>query len=299
MASYKRIIFAFSIRGNNNHNETKMKQIASIFLCLLCCIAAHSQKNRFQLGIGYQRTWIADQQASPLKYRTSEKTFLLGYEHTGNNGKLQARIEGGFGKLVSADIPGRWLYNPGYNSDGTPKKDSFLIAGTLYNARVQLGYLKAISRGYSKLGNHEVHTADYWGGSVSNQLFYTDNMIRTGWFNNASLNTDYEHTILFNTRHTIGIKVSIPLFARNSRLPYHNTISSATAGSNVKTFFKQGSRFAWLGNFQNIRLDAQYEYAVGKRMGIGLHYCGQWLHYQYEKPLTLFQNNIGVIASIR
>ncbi|WP_300604673.1 hypothetical protein [Niabella sp.] len=276
-----------------------MRQIVSILLCLFLCVNSYSQKNRLQLGIGYQRTWIVDQQASPLKYQTSEKTFLLGYEHTGNGGKLSARIEGGLGKLAAADFPGRWLNDPGYNNDGTPKKDSFPISGKLYNARVQLGYLKALSHGYSKLGNGGVHTADYWGGSVSNQLFYTDNMIRTGWLNTASLNTDYEHTIRFNTRHNISIKVSIPLFARNSRLPYHNSISSATGDSNIKTFFKQGSRFAWLGNFQNVRVDAQYEYAVGKRMGFGLHYSGQWLHYSHERPITLFQNNIGVIASIK
>lgn len=276
-----------------------MKQIASILFCLFLWMTGSGQNNRLQIGIGYQRTWMVDRQASPLKYQTSEKTFLLGYEHTGVNGKVIARIEGGLGRLFPTGYYGRWLYDPGYNNDGTPKNDSSLMIGKLYQARVQLGYLKALGRGYSELGSNKVHTGDYWGGSVSNQLFYTDNMVRTGWLNSTSLNTDYEHTILFNTRHTVGIKISIPLFARNSRLPYHNTLGSATGEGNVRTFFKQGSRFVWLGNFQNIRVDALYEYSIGRRMGIGLHYSGQWLHYQYEQPVTLFQNNIGVVASIK
>ena len=276
-----------------------MKQTLSILYILLQCYCAQAQNGAFRIGIGYQRTWVLDQQASPLKYQTSEKTFLVGYEHTGPHAKIAAGLEGGWGSLFPTGFRNRLLYDPGYHPDGTPKNDSFPIPGTFYNARLKLGYLRSLGNGYSLLGKNKVNTGDYLGGSLNNQLFYTDNIVRNGWLNSTSLNADFEHTVLFNNKHMVGIKVSIPLVARNSRLPYHNTISSASGESNIKTFFRQGSRMAWLGNFQHIQVEATYEYAIGKRLGIGAHYTGQWLHYSYEKPVTFVQNNIGLFAAVR
>ncbi len=275
-----------------------IKQTLLLLLLALQCMLAAAQ-HRFQAGIGYQRTWMIDKQVSPLKYQSSEKTFLLGYEYASQKRVVRAKIDGSLGKFFPTGYDQRQLYDPGYNADGTPKKDSFPLTGKLYSVNMQVAYLTALSDGFSKWGSNTIHTNDYVGASLNNQLFYTDNIVRTGWLNSSSLNADYQHAILFNTRHSFNIRISIPLFARNSRLPYHNTISSPEGDSGFKTFFKQGSRFTWLADFQNIQINATYEYAIGKRTGLGLHYTGQWMHYKHEAPVTFFQNNIGVIATVK
>jgi hypothetical protein len=276
-----------------------MKRTGTVLFILIQSLFVNAQRNKFQIGLGYQRTWIMDKQVSPLKYQTSEKTFSLGYERQNPSGRMTAAIEGALGKLFPTGYYSRQLYNPGYSAEGVPLKDSSSIVGRIYQGRIKIGYLSSIANGFSKIGSNNIHTGDYLGGSVSNQLFYSDNIVRTGWLNSTSLNADYLHDILFNTKHSFNIKISIPLLARNSRLPYHNTISSENGESPVKTFFRQGSRFAWLADFQHIQIDANYEYAIGKRTGIGLHYFGQWLHYRYERPITLFQNNIGIFATVK
>ncbi|MBZ5855963.1 hypothetical protein [Flavihumibacter profundi] len=270
-----------------------------ILIPLLVVWGSKAQNNKFQVGIGYQRTWLLDNQASPLKYQSSEKTFLLGYTHTGNTGKFDARLNGAWGNFFPTGFYNRKMYDPGYNPDGTPKSDSGLILGTLYNARIDIGYAWKVNSGYSVIDNKKLESRNYAGASLSNQLFYSDNIVRNAWMNSSSLNAEFQHDAQYNARHTINIKISIPIFARNTRLPYHNSVSSPDGSSHIQTIFKQGSRMAWFGNFQSIRLEAGYDYAVNKMFGIGIHYFGQWLHYNYEKPISLFQNNIGITASIK
>ena len=52
-----------------------MKYKPLLYLLLAVGIKAAAQDHRFQIGAGYQRTWMVDQQASPLKYQSSEKQF--------------------------------------------------------------------------------------------------------------------------------------------------------------------------------------------------------------------------------
>jgi len=275
-----------------------MKQhVLTIAIIILMAAGVKAQSSRFSIGAGYQRTWIVDAQASPLKYQTSEKSFLLRYLHEGKKGKLDAALTGSFGDFFPTGFQNRIWYNPGYNANGTPKKDSNLLVGQFYNARLNIGYAKAVSAGHFL--SKDATTRTYAGASLNNQLFYSDNIVRAGWLNAATVNADLSHSISYRAKHSLLVKLSIPLFGVNSRLPYHNTISSPRPEADIKTFFKKGSRFASLVNFQNLQLSASYEYAVSKKLALGLNYSGQWLRYQHEKPITLFQNNIGVMASFK
>ncbi len=276
-----------------------MKTKATLLITAMFTTAITSaQTSKFKIGIGYQRTWMKDQQASPLKYQTSEKTFSLAYNHAGNNSIFGIQLNGALGDFFPTGFKNRQLYDPGYNADGSHKTDSLRLAGTLYNARIKINYLRKTSSGFSSFGKEKLYSNNYAGASLNNQLFYSDNFVRTGWINSSSLNAEYFHTALLNSKHQFTIGISIPLVAVNTRLPYHNTIGSSNGESDVKTFFKQGSRFTWLAAFQNIQLNAGYEYSVSNKLKLGLQYFGQWLHYNYEKPITLFQNNIGITASV-
>ena len=280
----------------------KKNMKAKFLTILILCVSGHlvrAQQNKFTMGLGYQRTWMVDKQASPLKYQTSEKTLLFSYNRTGSKGMLSASISGAVGDFFPTGFKNRQMYNPGYNIDGSPKMDSMFMPGTLYSGRVKLGYLRQITNGYNIIGTGKLYSHNYLGASVNNQFFYSDNIVRTGWLNAASLNADYLHTANLNQKHFFSIQISIPLFAQNTRLPYHNSISSPTGEGNFKTFFKQGSRFAWLASFQNIQLNAAYEYGVSKHLNMGIRYFGQWLHYTKEKPVNILQNNIALTVSIK
>ena len=85
-------------------------------------LGAKAQQNKFTVGLGYQRTWMLDKQASPLKYQTSEKTVLLSYEKKGGKGIFNAQLNGAIGSFFPTGYKNRLMYDAGYHDDGTPKK---------------------------------------------------------------------------------------------------------------------------------------------------------------------------------
>lgn len=271
----------------------KRKHLLFFFL-LIVGAGATAQQHRFQMGVGYQRTWMVDRQASPLKYQSMEKTISLGYSRTASKGKLYAQLGGALGEFLPTGFQNRQFYHYGQTTGGNSTTDSVPINGMLYNGRLTIGYVKKISR---ETNNLFPTGGSYAGLSFNNQLFYTDNVVRTGWLNAATVNADYLRELINFPRHFAGLKISVPLAGVNTRLPYHNSISSSRAESDVKTFFRQGSRLASVLDFQAIQLGLQYQYAVSTWLGIGVQYFGQWLHYTKEQPLTLFQNNIGLSLS--
>lgn len=277
-----------------------MKQIfATLLFFFGILLIALGQSNRFQIGIGYQRTWMLDRQASPLKYQSSEKTILLGYQHTGAKSQFHASLNGSLGDLFPTGFFNRQWYNNTYNQDGTVKKDSSSLMGTIYTGRLQVGYLREVGSGFSIIDGKRLDGRSYAGATLNNQVFYSDNIVRTGWMNSTSLNATYQREMRYQERHYIFFRVSIPLFARNTRLPYHNSLASAEGGGHITTIFRQGSRWAWLGNFQNVQFEAGYDYSISRHFGMGLRYFGQWLNYQQERPVRLFQNNVSLTATIK
>jgi hypothetical protein len=268
-----------------------------LLIMLLACIAATAQRNRFQLGIGYQKTWLLDKQASPLTYQSGQKTFTLGYENKSDKSIFNLELSGALGDFFPAGHQGRKWYHPGYNEDGSPKQDSNFLAGTFYQARFRAGYLWRLNGNTHAGGEGKSESLNYAGASISNQLFYADNIVRAGWLNATSADAVFRHISTFDGKHRLSLKITIPLFSYNTRLPYHNTVGSPNGDGEVKTIYKQGSRFTTIFDFQNLQVDAGYEYTVSKNFSIGLRYFGQWLHYDHEKPVTLYQNNISVITS--
>lgn len=297
---FSNFLLSFRMHADDIYRKNIMQaKITILLITFAAVITASAQQKKLTVGLGYQRTWMLDKQASPLKYQTSEKTLLLAYDRTGKNGIFNLQLNGALGSFFPTGFFNRQMYDPGYNNDGTPNKDSFSIPGNLYNGRIKISYLQKTASGYNIIGKGKLYSDNYWGASLNNQLFYSDNIVRTGWLNAASVNAEYLHTAMLNTKHFFLIKISIPLFGQNSRLPYSNTISSAAGESNIKTFFKRGSRFAWLADFQNIQVDAGYEYTISKSVSMGLRYFGQWLHYTKERPVNIIQNNLAITASIK
>lgn len=269
--------------------------ICSCFCQQLTAQKTHlTRKGSLQVGIGYQRTWMSDRQASPLKYQSSEKTFSLAYRRSDASQLFDISLKGAFGPFFPTGFSNRKWYHTSQDENGTIRTDSNTLRGTIYNTHLKIGYARSVDNGMTRFGNKDLISNRYAGASISSQLFYSDNIVRTGWMHAATVNADFTQLSTLGNKHHFRVGISIPLFARNTRLPYHNTVNSPTDKSNLGTVLKQGSRWTWFGNFQNIRIDAQYTYNIASRTQLGLHYSGQWLHYRYENPITLFQNNIGL-----
>lgn len=279
-----------------------MKHLIITAMVLLSAISIAAQEKpapirtggQFRIGIGYQRTFIKDRQASPLRYQSSDKTLTVGYTKLSEEDLFNAEIKAAIGDLFPTGYRNRKWYHPNYQPDGALKLDSSRLKGTLYNSHIRIAYARNIGNGYTSMGGEDLNSYRYAGASLNSQLFYTDNIVRTGWMHAASVNADFMQISRLETRHYFSFRITIPLFSRNTRLPYHNTVSSADNRSGMATLFRQGTKWAWLGNFHNVRLDAGYEYGLSNHARLGLNYSGQLLHYEKEAPVTLFQNNVAI-----
>lgn len=274
-----------------------MKKSSSIFIVIiLSTITIQAQNHRFQFGIGYQRTWMLDKQASLLKYQSSEKTFLLGFDHNGTESRWDVEFDGALGNFFPTGYHDRYWYNTHNHPDGSYTLDSFLMKGKLYGALLNIGYAQRVRHGISKMGNTDFTHSSFAGASLSNSIFYSDNTTREGWINSTAFNSTYEN-IHASGKHILSVKLIIPLIARNTRLPFHNTISDPNIG-NTKTFFKN-NHFAWPVNFHQLKIIAEYSYSLGRHSDIGIRYNGNWMHYNYERPINIIQNNISLIGSFK
>src|SRR5436190_729422 len=144
-------LFIHTIQFYSTKKIALMKRKFFTALTCMSSIATVSvaQNNSIQLGFGLQRTWLLDQQGSPLKYQTKEKIVSFGYKHFDENSELDIKLIGALGDFFPTGFLNRQLYNPGYNADGTHKTDSSLMNGKIYSGRIKLGYARAVSSGYS------------------------------------------------------------------------------------------------------------------------------------------------------
>jgi hypothetical protein len=275
-----------------------MQRFFLILFVLASASLSAQQQHHFRLGASFQRTRMVDKQASPLAYESSGKTFSFGYTRYDGKGRFDVGLNGSLGDFFPSGFAGRKFYNPGYNADGSPKRDSFPMIGNLYSGRLSVGYAKRLS---ALVTDKKLlrEPAGYAGLSLNNQLFYSDNIVRSGWINTATVNADYFQELRAGRKHFFELKLSIPLFGAATRLPYHKTVSTARPEGNLKTLFRQGTHFASVFDLQNVNLSFDYRYALSKRFDLGLQYSGQWLRYSREQPVTLFQDNIGLAVYIK
>ncbi len=279
----------------NQKMRASVLLILSIFLCSLCL---SQTKNEFRLSAGYRQTLLVDRQASPLLYRSNEKQVGFQYRRFTHHALVLAELNASFGDFFPDALRTRQFYETGFQEDGSPKTGSWPLTGTLYFGQLRLGYLQRIHRSTVSPGK-PVQLTGYAGLQLSNQLFYSDNIVRVGWLNSSAASAAYYAQLLLQKKHRFSVGASLALVARNTRLPYHNSVSSSSGGDNLSTVFKQGSRFVSPDKFQQVQVEAGYDYNISRKFGIGLHYSGQWLHYSEEMPLSLLQNSFHVSLTLK
>ena len=277
----------------------KMRAFFLMFSCsLLHSLCISQTKNEFQLTVGYRQTSLVDKQASPLLYRSNEKQVGFRYRRHLVNAIIVGELNGSFGDFYPPALRGRQFYESGYNNDGTPKTGSWPLIGTLYYGRLSVGYLQRI-HGSAVANIRKAQMSGYAGLLLSNQLFYSDHIVRVGWMNSSFASAVYHAGLTLRHKHQLSATAALAIFARNTRLPYHNSVSSSTDGDNLSTVFKQGSQWVAVNKFQQFQLEAGYDYHLTRKLDIGLHYSGQWLHYTEELPLYLLQNNLSLSVTLK
>lgn len=275
-----------------------MKTLLLLLSLSLSVVAFGQKKNEFRLGIGYQQTWLVDQQASPLLYSAHQKKADFRYTRFFRNGLLLGELEGAVGDFFPVAFKGRQFYETGYNEDGSPKTGSWPLVGTLYSGQVKIGYLHRV-QGNPNNNSRNIQFSGFAGAYLTNQLFYSDNIIRAGWLNSSSLDLAYLASVRLHQKHLFNAGLSASVLARNTRLPYHNSVGSATDGNNIETVFRQGSKITSLDKFQSIRIEAGYLYDVSKKFGLGIQYAGQWLHYSQALPVTCLQHQLVLSVTLK
>lgn len=241
--------------------------------------------NSLQAGVAFTHTAILDEQASPLLYHHNGPAIDIRYQRNTARGIWVAQLNGGLGQLRPAGMDDRyWYITEGAEGAIT---DSVPLNGTFYHGQFKLGYLHAVQEG------EQAQT--FLGGTAGNTITYSDNITRLGWFNATSLNFEAQCRLSLASKHLLEIRVSIPILARITRLPWHNTVSAPGGNSNLHTLFSE-SMVGWPANYRQIDVQLQYQYQVREQLHLGIAYQAQWIYCNEHLPLNMLQQRGSVFT---
>lgn len=266
-------------------------KITLIFLLALFFRSALSQETdkpvEKSLGFqaGFQNRVLLDEQKSALVY--SSGAFMAGfyYKRDGLNSIFSVSVDAATGNFSPRHFKDRWIYTTTHTIDGDVKTDSFPVTSGIISGKLQLSYLRKFGQGPVK-----------WivGPSVKEIIVYPENKI--GLLNSLGFYATVGLTRKIRSRGSLQAEWSLPLFALNSRLPWHNTATSPV-DSEFKTFFRKGTRLVGFNKFRMIEFDLNYKLAVSKHWTLGAGYNFTWMHVTYYQPMRSYINSFKVQTS--
>ncbi len=245
----------------------------------------HFNKLQTGFGLGYQSRQLIDEQKSALVYGSTEYQGKLFFTKEKDRSLLSGSLDFGMGSFNARHKQGRYLYAVDYDIDGNATLDSIPVTSGIVAGRIKMSYLRSISSG-----------TILWmaGGTLQDQLVYPENNI--GLLNSLSLNAALYASKNINANHTVSAKLEVPVFALNSRLPWHNTASDPVKPELV-TFFKKGSRIVSVDKYQSFQLNLNYSCRVSAHWNVGAEYEFSWMRIPYYKPMKSFVNRLSVFTS--
>jgi hypothetical protein len=260
-----------------------MKKILSIFFLGSAALIGHAQEdsrpwmpleNRIGLSVGIGTHTYLDQNSSPLIYQSKPKNVRLFYQLESNNILINFDIDVKMGDSRSLNRPNRMLMFEEEDYKGKKETKKFPVGASFLAARVSLG-------AFYKIKSTQESTFKVAAGlSVSNQVFYPDGWTSTGMMNALSFAPKalVQHRI--NEHHKFNAAVGIPLAARVTRLPYHNSVSYPNE-TQVSGFFKN-SQWTGPGKFIAPEISLGYEFQFRNHWGTGLNYDVNWYSVKTE-----------------
>ncbi len=213
-----------------------------------------SPRHHFEASAAYAHGYWKDIIFSPLNYRTQGAVYQLSYqrENRKKSALFQAALNGGFGQIVPSRTDLSFF-------------TSEYIAGNL-----TLGLLKLVPLKSDKLRL-------FLGPQYRLNVSYFDYRGQTTFSFVAShtLDAAVQLRYAFSPRHSISSNVSVGLIGLVVRPPYggYDTRLLYNYENRPLRLIVDGGRFASLFNYQLIRGDIGYRFALTRHTHLTLHYA--------------------------
>jgi hypothetical protein len=237
-----------------------------------------SRENRIGISIGIGTHTFLDENSSPLIYQSKPKNVRLFYQLESNDLLVTFDIDLKVGGVIPKHHENRMLVFEEENYKGEKETKKFPAGGSFLGATVSLGAFYKIKS--TQESTFKVAT----GLSVTNEMFYPQGWTSSGLMNALSIAPKalVQHRI--NDHNKVTTSLRLPLLARVTRLPYHNSVSYPNEGQ-LSGFFKNSS---WTGiqKFIAPEISIGYEYLLSNRWGTGVTYNVNWYHVTTESKFT-------------
>jgi hypothetical protein len=241
------------------------------------------RENRIGISVGIGTHTYLDQNTSPLIYQSKPKNVRVFYQLESNDMLLTFDIDVKMGATKPKHQQNRMLLFEEENYKGEKETKKFSAGGSFLGGKVSLG-------AFYKIKSTQESTFKVAAGlSVTNELFYPQGWTSSGMMNALSFapKAVVQHRI--NAHNKLTASMRLPLVARVTRLPYHNSVSYPNSGQ-VSGFFKNS---VWTGpeKFIAPEVSMGYEFLFSNRWGTGLTYDLNWYNVRTEnhyKALSQF-----------
>lgn len=267
-----------------------MKSLSFISFLVFVCITIQAQqtgqaeikpvKKALGFNLGYQNRQLIDEQKSALTYTSGEYLAGFSFRRVATKSLFNVSLSVGTGNFRAKHFHNRWLYSTTYDIHGNASIDSVPVTAGIINGNFQVSYLRQL---------HAGKITWLTGASLKEMLVYTGNNI--GLLNSLGLYANIGAKKETGTKGTLSANLTFPLLALNSRLPWHNTVSSPI-DSETKSLFKKGTRLVGPGKFRMFQLDIHYDIHLSKRWSLGAGYSFTWLNIPYYQPLKSYLNTV-------
>jgi hypothetical protein len=237
---------------------------------------------------GYQKRMLLDEQKSALTYSSGEITGGLSFTRNASASIMIISLDAGFGNFLPKNPNERWSFTTSYDIEGKAETDSFLLTSGIISAKFQLSYLRKFNTGNQ--------TTWLTGASAKEILIYPDNY--TGLLNSIGIHLNVGMLQNIGNRNRFQVNVSFPVLSINTRLPWHNTVTSPL-DPEITAFFKKGTRIVSLNKFRMLELSIDYTLTLSRHWGIGASYEFSWLNVPYYQPMKSFMNTARIQTVIK
>jgi hypothetical protein len=269
-----------------------MKRFILIFLMLTSLRGVSQQdtrpwmarENRLGISVGIGSHTYLDQNTSPLIYQSKPKNVRLFYQLESNDLLITLDIDVKMGGLKPKNHHNRILVFEEENYKGGKEVKKFPAGGSFLGAKV------SVSAFYKIKSTQESTFKVATGLSVSNEMFYPQGWTSSGMMSALSFAPKalVQHRVNDHNKFTASLR--LPLVARVTRLPYHNSISYPNSGQ-VEGFFRN-STWAGPAKFIAPEISLSYEFLFSNRWGTGLTYDLTWLNVTTEKQFNALSHYV-------
>lgn len=231
-------------------------------------------ENRVGIAVGLGSHTFLDQNSSPLIYQSKPKNVRIFYQLESNNLLFTFDIDVKMGGLQSKYHSDRMLQFDEENYKGAQETKRFPVGGSFLAAKVAIG-------GFYKIKSTQESTFKVAAGvSISNEMFYPQGWTSTGVMNALTIAPKAITQHRISEHHKLTGSIGLPLLARVTRLPYHNSVSYP--GETQLSGFFRNSKWTSLNHFIAPEFSLGYEYLMSNRWGTGLTYDLNWYNVNTE-----------------